>query len=323
MENKALIVNNLRVRYYTKKGEVKAVDGVSFSLGKGGYLGVVGESGSGKSTLGYALLNLVPPPGKVIGGEVLVNGINILKLKGEKLRRARGELVSIVFQDPFTTLDPVRQVGDQIIEVMVEHGIPVDEAKARIPELLESVGMPAKLASSYPHQLSGGQRQRIAIAIAIALRPALLVADEPTTALDVVVQRQIMDLLDNVRKLGTALILITHDIALAAQRAELLAVMYAGKIVEIGPKDEVIGQPAHPYTKGLIKSVPGLTTFEWPEPIPGFPPDLVNPPSSCRFHPRCPYAMKICAEKSPPKIKVGNNHFAECWLLAKGVKGNE
>ncbi len=323
MENKALIVNNLRVRYYTKKGEVKAVDDVSFSLNKGGYLGIVGESGSGKSTLGYALLNLVPPPGKVISGEVLINGVNILKLKGEKLRRARGELVSMVFQDPFTTLDPVRRVGDQITEVMVEHGISEDEAKARIPELLESVGMPARLARSYPHQLSGGQRQRIAIAMAIALRPALLVADEPTTALDVVVQRQIMDLLDNVRKLGTALILITHDIALAAQRAELLAVMYAGKIVEIGPKDEVIGRPAHPYTEGLIKSVPGLTTVEWPEPIPGFPPDLTDPPSGCRFHPRCPYSMKTCVERSPPKIKVGNNHFAECWLLAKGVKGNE
>jgi len=323
MRNKALIVNNLSVRYYTRKGEVKAVDGVSFSLDKGSYLGIVGESGSGKSTLGYALLNLVPPPGKVIGGEILINGVNILELKGEELRRARGELVSMVFQDPFTTLDPVRRVGDQMAEVMVEHGVPEDEARARIPELLESVGMSARLAKSYPHQLSGGQRQRIAIAMAVALKPALLVADEPTTALDVVVQRQIMDLLDNVRKLGTALILITHDIALAAQRAELLAVMYAGRIVEIGPKNEVINQPAHPYTKGLIKSVPGLTTVEWPEPIPGFPPDLIDPPSGCRFHPRCPYSMKICAESNPPRIKVGSNHFAECWLLAKGVKGNE
>ena len=316
-------MKNLRVRYYTSKGEVKAVDNVNFVIDEGSYLGIVGESGSGKSTLGYALLNLIPSPGKVVSGEVIVKGVNVLQLRGEELRRARGELVSIVFQDPFTTLDPVRRVGDQIVEVMKEHGISENEARDRIPELLESVGMPARLARSYPHQLSGGQRQRIAIAMAIALKPAVLVADEPTTALDVIVQRQIMDLLENARKLGTAIILITHDIALAAQRAELLAVMYAGKIVEIGPKDEVVNSPAHPYTKGLIKSVPGLTTIEWPEPIPGFPPDLTNPPKGCRFHPRCPYEIKICEEKEPPLVKVGNNHFAECWLLTHEGNANE
>jgi peptide/nickel transport system ATP-binding protein len=317
MREKVLIVRDLKVRYYTRKGEVKAVDGISFTLEKGGYLGIVGESGSGKSTLGYALLNLVPPPGRVIEGEVIVNGVNILELEGEKLKRARGELVSIIFQDPFTTLDPVRRVGDQIVEVLMEHGVPKKEAEARIPELLESVGMPARLSRSYPHQLSGGQRQRIAIAMAVALKPAVLVADEPTTALDVVVQRQIMDLLDDVRKLGTAVILITHDIALAAQRAELLSVMYAGKMVELGPKDAVISHPVHPYTKGLISSVPGLTSRRWPQPIPGFPPNLTNPPPGCRFHPRCPYAKQVCREREPPRVEVGAGHFAECWLLTE------
>ena len=315
MSENALVVRNLRVRYYTGKGEVRAVDGVSFELRRGGYLGIVGESGSGKSTLGYALLNLIPPPGKIVGGEIIIDGVNLLSLKGEELRKARGKLISMVFQDPFTTLDPVRTVGDQLVEIMVEHDIPVEEARRKVSELLRSVGMPPRLARSYPHQLSGGQRQRIAIAMAIALRPAVLVADEPTTALDVVVQRQIMDLLDEVRRIGTAIILITHDIALAAQRAERLAIMYAGEILEIGPKNEVLRNPAHPYTKGLIGSVPGLRVSRWPEPIPGFPPDLTNPPKGCRFHPRCPYAMDICKEKEPSMVKVGPDHYAACWLL--------
>ncbi len=313
----ALIVDGLSVRYFTQKGEVKAVDNVSFTAGLSDYLGIVGESGSGKSTLGYALLNLVPPPGKVVSGKVIVRGKNILELQGEELRKARGSLVAMVFQDPFTTLDPVRTIGDQIKEVMMEHGISEEEAEKRIPSLLESVGLPARLAKSYPHQLSGGQRQRVSIAMAVALRPAVLVADEPTTALDVVVQRQIMDLIESVRRMGTTVILITHDIALAAQRAERIAVMYAGKIVEYGPKEEVLRNPAHPYTRALLNSVPGLKVSKWPEPIPGFPPNLINPPPGCRFHPRCRHAMDVCRREEPPVVEVGPKHYASCWLLSR------
>ncbi len=313
----ALIVEGLSVRYFTRKGEVRAVDNVSLTAGPGDYLGIVGESGSGKSTLGYALLNLVPPPGKIVSGKVIVRGKNMLELKGEELRRARGSLVAMVFQDPFTTLDPVRTVGDQIKEVMTEHGVSKEEAEERIPGLLESVGLPARLAKSYPHQLSGGQRQRVSIAMAVALRPAVLVADEPTTALDVVVQRQIMDLIESVRRMGTTVILITHDIALAAQRVEKIAVMYAGKVVEYGPKDAVLRNPAHPYTKALLNSVPGLKVSKWPEPIPGFPPNLINPPPGCRFHPRCRHATDICRREEPPIIKVGPKHYASCWLLSR------
>ncbi len=313
----ALIVDGLSVRYFTQKGEVKAVDNVSFTAGLGDYLGIVGESGSGKSTLGYALLNLVPPPGKIVSGRVVVRGKNILELQGEELRKARGSLVAMVFQDPFTTLDPVRTIGDQIKEVMTEHGVSEEEAERRIPNLLESVGLPARLAKSYPHQLSGGQRQRVSIAMAVALRPAVLVADEPTTALDVVVQRQIMDLIESVRRMGTTVILITHDIALAAQRVERMAVMYAGKIVEYGPKEEVLRNPAHPYTRALLNSVPGLRVSKWPEPIPGFPPNLINPPPGCRFHPRCRHAMDVCKREEPPVIEVGPKHYASCWLLSR------
>jgi len=313
----ALVVEGLSVRYFTQKGEVKAVDNVSFTAGLSDYLGIVGESGSGKSTLGYALLNLVPPPGKIVSGKVIIRGKNILKLQEEELRKARGSLVAMVFQDPFTTLDPVRTIGDQIKEVMTEHGISEEEAKERIPSLLESVGLPARLAKSYPHQLSGGQRQRVSIAMAIALRPAVLVADEPTTALDVVVQRQIMDLIESVRKMGTTVILITHDIALAAQRVERIAVMYAGKIVEYGSKDVVLRNPAHPYTRALLNSVPGLRVSKWPEPIPGFPPNLINPPPGCRFHPRCRHAMDVCKKEEPPVVEVGPNHYAACWLLSR------
>lgn len=313
----ALIVEGLSVRYFTQKGEVKAVDNVSLTAGLGDYLGIVGESGSGKSTLGYALLNLVPPPGKIVSGKVIVRGKNILELKGEELRRARGSLVAMVFQDPFTTLDPVRTVGDQIKEVMTEHGVSEEEAEERIPSLLESVGLPARLAKSYPHQLSGGQRQRVSIAMAVALRPAVLVADEPTTALDVVVQRQIMDLIESVRRMGTTVILITHDIALAAQRVERIAVMYAGKVVEYGPKDAVLRNPAHPYTRALLNSVPGLRVSKWPEPIPGFPPNLINPPPGCRFHPRCRHAMDVCRKEGPPTVEVGPEHYATCWLLSR------
>ena len=307
-----LKVEDLTVYYFTRKGVVRAVEDVNLSAYAGDTVALVGESGSGKSTLGYALLKIVPPPGKIVKGKVIVDGVDITSLEGEELRRVRGSLVSIVFQDPFTTLDPVRRVGDQVAEVLTEHGIPKDEAKERVKELLTSVGLPPRLFNAYPHQLSGGQRQRVAIAMAVALKPKVLVADEPTTALDVVVQRQIMDLIDGIRASGATVVLITHDIALAAERATKIAVMYAGKIVEFGPKDEVLNSPMHPYTQGLLASVPTLESSEWPKPIPGVPPDLRNPPPGCRFWPRCPYARGDCRKYVPELIKVGPNHYVAC-----------
>ncbi len=312
-----LRVEDLRVYYYTLRGIVRAVDGVSFEAYPGELVGVVGESGSGKSTLAFSLLRLVPPPGRIVGGRIEVGGVELTALKGERLRRARGELVSIVFQDPFTTLDPVRRIGDQLEEVLVEHGVPRSEARERVEEVLEAVGLSRDMARRYPHQLSGGQRQRVSIAAAIALKPRVLVADEPTTALDVIVQKQIMDLIDRLRRdYGMAVILITHDIALAAERADRIAVMYAGKIVEYGPRSSVIDKPLHPYTRGLIASVPDIESSEWPKPIPGSPPDLRRPPPGCRFQPRCPSPLPQCGVEEPSMARVGETLVA-CWLYSR------
>jgi len=313
-----LQVRDLTVYYYTLKGIVHAVEEANLTAHKGELIALVGESGSGKSTLGYALLKLVPPPGRIVKGKVLINGIDVLALKGEDLRKVRGSLVSMVFQDPFTTLDPVRKVGDQILEVLVEHGINVEEGRERVKEVLEAVGLPARLANAYPHQLSGGQRQRVSIAAAVALNPKVLVADEPTTALDVIVQKQIMDLLDEIRnKTGMVIVLITHDIALAAERADRIAVMYAGNIVEYAPKDKILENPLHPYTQALLKSVPDVESREWPKPIPGIPPDLRKPPSGCRFHPRCSMRMETCNKRPPRMIMIEKDHYVSCWLYTK------
>ncbi len=318
MSEPVLVVENLTVYYYTLKGIVRAVEEASLKAYRGDMVALVGESGSGKSTLGYSLLNLVPPPGRVVKGKVIVGGVDILSLRGDELRKARGSLVSMIFQDPFTTLDPVRRVGDQILEVLLEHGVPLEEAKERVIEVVKAVGLSERMAKAYPHQLSGGQRQRISIAAAIALKPRVLVADEPTTALDVIVQKQIMDLLDEIRKTtGMAIILITHDIALAAERASRIAVMYAGRIVEYGPKNKVIENPLHPYTRALLQSVPDISSSEWPKPISGMPPDLRKPPSGCRFHPRCPLAMKVCREENPGMVEVEPEHYVSCWLYAR------
>ncbi len=313
-----LEVNSLTVHYYTPRGVVRAVEDVNFTTLRGELIALVGESGCGKSTLGYAILNMVPPPGKIVRGKVVIDGIEITRLKGEELRQVRGKLVSMVFQDPFTTLDPVRTIGDQLIEIMTEHGIPRSEAKKRAIELIESVGLSRDMMRKYPHQLSGGQRQRVSIAAAIALNPKVLVADEPTTALDVVVQKQIMDLMDSIRKrTGMAIVLITHDIALAAERADKIAVMYAGHIVELGPKEEVMLNPLHPYTRALIASVPDIDSEQHPEPIPGTPPDLRNPPPGCRFYTRCPMAFSRCMLEEPPLAEIKPNHFVACWLYMR------
>ena len=317
MADAVLRVEGLSVYYYTLRGIVRAVEGAWLEARRGELVAVVGESGSGKSTLGFSLLRLVPPPGRIAAGRILVDGVDITRLEGDELRRARGELVSIVFQDPFTTLDPVRRIGDQLLEVLLEHGVPKEEARGRVPQLLESVGLPREAARAYPHQLSGGQRQRVSIAAAIALEPKVLVADEPTTALDVIVQKQIMDLLDELRRRhGMAVVLVTHDIALAAERATSIAIMYAGKIVEQGPVEEVLREPLHPYTRALLGSVPDIDNPRWPRPIPGQPPDLRRPPLGCRFAPRCPLATEKCRSEEPPTVSPGPGRRVACWLHA-------
>ena len=314
-----LRVENLKVHYYTLSGIVRAVDGVSLSIEKGEWLSVVGESGCGKSTLAYAILRLVPPPGRIVSGRILLDGTDLLRLSGEEMRRVRGSRISMVFQDPMTSLDPLRKIGDQIVEAIVEHEeLDVREARKRAEELLASVGLTSDMVNRYPHQLSGGQRQRVTIAIAMSLNPSLLIADEPTTALDVIVQDRIMDLIEGFKAEGTSIMLVTHDLALAAERSDKIAIMYAGKIVEYGPVDEVIDSPMHPYSKALLESTPRLRGPKRLRYIPGYPPDLRHPPPGCRFHPRCEKALKICSQKEP-EPRYLNGRMVACWLYSGEV----
>ncbi|WP_297523275.1 ABC transporter ATP-binding protein, partial [Thermococcus sp.] len=285
-----LEVKNLSVYYYTLSGVVRGAEGISFSVREGEWITFVGESGSGKSTVAHAVMNLVPSPGRIVSGEVLFNGRNLLKLPGEELRKIRGKEMTMIFQDPMTSLDPLRTVGDQMVEAMTVHGVEEAEAKRKAKELLERVNLPGDRFNYYPHQLSGGQRQRVSIAIAMAFRPKLLIADEPTTALDVIVQDSIMDILNGMKEEGTSIYFVTHDISLAVERSDRIAVMYAGKLVEVGTVDQIVENPLHPYTKALIEAVPDLWKEGKVRAIPGYPPDLRSPPSGCRFHLRCPYA---------------------------------
>lgn len=309
-------LEDLRVYYYTLTGVVRAVDRVSMDVPGGEFIGVVGESGSGKSTLALALMRLVPPPGRIAGGRIIFDGTDLLSLPEKKMRELRGRRISMVFQDPMTSLDPVRRVGDQIADVYLEHGVASDreEAVRLAGEVLEMVGMPGDRVTYYPLQLSGGQRQRVLIAAAVALKPSLLIADEPTTALDVIVQAKIMDLLEDLmRELKMTVILITHDIALAAERSDRIAVMYAGRLVEYGPVDAVIEDPLHPYTRGLLESAPDLWGEKRITGIPGNPPDLRRPPPGCPFHPRCPSRFDPCDKEEPRHVRVGDRIVA-CHL---------
>jgi len=316
-----LEVKDLRVYYYTLKGVVKAVDKVSFSVEKGETLGLAGESGCGKSTLGFSLLRLVPPPGRIVGGKILFEGMDVTAMPEDKLRREyRWKRVSMIFQGAMNALNPVKTIGDQIAEAILAHeeNVTKREALERAAELLKMVGIEPRRIRSYPHELSGGMKQRVVIAMALALNPPLVIADEPTTALDVVVQAQIMNLLKRLKKeYGMSMILISHDLALIAEIADKVAIMYAGKIVEIGTAEQIYNSPKHPYTQGLIRSVPrlrGAKRLEW---IPGQPPDLRNPPPGCRFAPRCPYAMDRCRREEPPMVEVEPGHWVACWLYAK------
>jgi len=308
-----LEVKNLTTIFKTKRGVVRAVDNVSLSLDKGDFLSVVGESGCGKSTLAYSIIKLIDSPGEIASGKIYFDGKELTSLSEEKMRKVRGKEIGMVFQDPMTSLDPLEKIGDQIAETLMEHtDVTKKEAWQIAREMLEKVGLPPDRVDSYPHQLSGGQRQRVVIAMAVSLSPKLLIADEPTTALDVIVQEKIMDLLNEMRKEGRAIMLITHDFALAAERSDRIAVMYAGWIVEMGEAERLTKDPLHPYTRGLIDSVPDVWVDREIKPLPGFPPDLVKPPEGCRFRPRCPVATERCM-KEPPGVEV-DGRYVKCWL---------
>lgn len=323
MSEKLLEIKDEKLSFFTPAGEVKALNGVSFSMNEGEVLGIVGESGSGKSVTAYSIMGLTAYPGKLIGGTIYFNGHQIEKMSEKEMRKIRGNEASIIFQDPMTSLNPVYTIGNQITEVIRLHtGKSKKEAYDRAKELLELVGInePTKRLKQYPHELSGGMRQRVMIAIALACEPKLLIADEPTTALDVTIQAQILELMQELRqKLGMSIIMITHDLGVVASMCERIAVMYAGHIVEYGTADEIFYEPKHEYTKGLINSIPKLSAQEIERlvPIEGQPVDLLNPPAGCPFAPRCANCMKICLREMPPKTELSDTHYSHCWLLQK------
>jgi len=316
-----LEVNNLRTYFFTLRGVVRAVDGVSLKLNRGETLGIVGESGCGKSTFAWSLMRLVPPPGRIVGGSIKIDGIDITKMSESEIRKKiRWKKISMIFQGAMNALNPVYTIGDQITEPLILHAkMSKDKALSKAAELLRAVGLPEEILRRYPHELSGGQKQRVVIAMAIALEPDIVIADEPTTALDVVVQAQILNLMKRLhRERKMSIILITHDLGVVTELSEKIAVMYAGKIVEYGAAEEIFEKPLHPYTQALIRAVPRLTgDIHKLEYIPGTPPDLRKPPRGCRFHPRCPKKFEPCDKEEPPLEEVEKNHWVACWLHVK------
>ena len=316
---RVLDVKNLKVYYYTSKGPVRAVDDISFYINKGETLGVVGESGCGKTTLGTALLNMPTPPGKVVGGEIIIDGTNILELNENQLRKnVRWEKISMVFQGAMNSLTPAYTIEKQMLETLRYHReLDEQEARERIKKYVNLVGLSDDVLKRYPHELSGGMKQRIVIAMALFLEPELVICDEPTTALDVVVQAQIINLLKELKqKLNLSFIFVTHDLATEAEVADRIMVMYAGKIAEIGTNDQIYGEqgPMHPYTSNLLAATPRLhKKVEKLNFIPGSPPDLLNPPAGCRFHLRCPVVMEKCRTEEPPLKEVEKDHYVACW----------
>jgi oligopeptide/dipeptide ABC transporter ATP-binding protein len=326
-----LKVENLAVHFPSRRGTVKAVNDVSFTVAPGEILGLVGESGCGKSMTLLALMGLIPYPGQIVAGEVNFQGQNLRELTGNELRQIRGREIAMIFQDPLTTLNPVFKVGEQVAEALRVHNIVEREKKGlfsrsfsgaireEVVKLLQDVGIPApeERLEEYPHQFSGGMQQRAIIAIALSCRPKLLLADEPTTALDVTVQAQILDLLGEINKRdGTGIILVTHNLAVAADFCQRLAVMYAGQLMELGPAETVITEALHPYTAGLMRSLPYLVPKGSPlTPIPGNVPDLAQLPPGCPFSPRCDVATDICHSQAPPWVETMSGHAARCWRL--------
>jgi peptide/nickel transport system ATP-binding protein len=320
-----LKIRNLHTYFFTDDGVAKAVDGVDLELEEGGTLGVVGESGCGKSVTALSIMRLIPePPGKIVQGEILFNGADLLTFAEEDMRKIRGRSISMIFQEPMTSLNPVFQVGDQISEVLRLHeGLSRKEAWDRSIEMLKLVGIPSpeRRVAEYPHQLSGGMRQRTMIAMALACNPKLMIADEPTTALDVTIQAQILELINRLQQeKGMSVILITHNLGVIAETARKVAVMYAGRIVEYAAVDLLFGDPKHPYTQALLKSIPRLDEEHGRkqklETIPGLVPSLLDLPSGCKFSNRCQYVFDRCKEE-PRLIEADRGHFVRCWLCEK------
>ncbi|MBI2166296.1 MAG: ABC transporter ATP-binding protein [Chloroflexi bacterium] len=316
-----LEVRDLRTYFYTQDGVVKAVDGVSFDLKEGETLGLVGESGCGKSVTALSIMRLIPnPPGRTVGGQVLLEGSDLLKLRDREMRQIRGGRIAMVFQEPMSSLNPVLTIGRQITEALETHlKLTRREARDRAGELLARVGLadPKKALDSYPHLFSGGMRQRVMLAMALGCNPSILLADEPTTALDVTIQAQILEMLKRLTtELGTAVILITHNLGVVARYADRVNIMYAGKIVETGYARDIYGNPRHPYTLGLLATVPRLDQPKRARltPIDGMPPDLAHLAPGCSFRPRCPYAVARCAQEEPPLTPVGESHASACWV---------
>lgn len=326
-QDTVLEVKNLQTYFYSSEGVAKAVDGVSFTLQKGETLGIVGESGCGKSMTSLSLLRLVPsPPGKIINGEILLNNTDILKLSDEELRKIRGNKISMIFQEPMTSLNPVLSVGEQIAEsIRLHQGLSRKEAWQKAVDMIRLVGIPApeKRAKQEPYQLSGGMRQRIMIAMALACTPDVLIADEPTTALDVTIQAQIIDIIQNLQKqLGMSILFITHDLGVVAEVCDKIAVMYAGQVVEEGTTDSLFEKPLHPYTNGLIQSLPKLyEDQEELSTIQGTVPSPYHYPSCCRYAERCPFATELCREKQPELLTIEPGKKVRCWMYSKEWQG--
>jgi len=312
-------IQGLSVEYRTGDVTAKAVQHVTLELRKGETLGLVGESGSGKSTLGFALMGLIRPPGYITSGEITFDGVDLRHMGRDDLRLLRGKKIAMIFQDPMTSLNPVKKIGDHFIEYIRAHDADASEQKARsmAETALADLGIPASRIDDYPHQFSGGMRQRVMVGLALALGPSLIIADEPTTALDVIVEAQILKLLRDLKtKYSLSLILITHNMGIVAEMADRVAVMYAGKIVEVAPTIKIFENPKHPYTKALLDSIPNIQVEDKIlNTIPGSPPSLTDPPLGCPFHPRCPFAFDRCRVEVPESVTTGTDSEAACFLL--------
>ncbi|MCP4693041.1 MAG: ABC transporter ATP-binding protein [Desulfobacterales bacterium] len=317
MHENVLDIKNLHVHFPIHIGTVRAVDDVTMKLRKGEVMGLVGESGCGKSTLGFSILRLLRPPGEIAGGQILYHGKDIVGMDENELLALRGKRIAMIFQDPLTSLNPLFRIGNQFVETIMTHEKDVSKKEAwdRAGDMLERLGIAPERLNEYPHQMSGGMRQRIMIGMGLILNPDLLIADEPTTALDVIVEAQFLDLLNELREqFNLTIMLVSHNLGIVAQLADRITVMYGGRIAEIGDAPDVFGTPLHPYTRGLLASIPNIK-LEQPElqTMPGAPPDLVNPPSGCVFHPRCPDVMDKC-RRERPILPGGLHHRVACWL---------